>query len=410
MKGVAERYELELHCPRCGRLTWHLVAPLQTGRSQMTCVVCGRGSVAHTLEFMEQYVGSFVRRLAAKPFELAGEALDHPGRFLATFPGRALTKPFRVAAELRTTLDIIRGTTVPRRVEPVREPRELPPARRLFRLLLSSPLLWAHDTLEVLGLAADLGYDGVELWAFSLLQERQDVRVVRRKAQELGLVITLHALSWDLNPTSRLEAIRVASLEELRRSLDLAAEVGAELVALHPGRVTVPYDDGASYRQVLVEVLQELADYAARLGLRLGVEHMEARQGEYLVQVEQVNEVIRSVGRPNVGITLDVAHIPWGEDEAAFVRRLEPVIHVHFSDADEARLHLPLGQGRRDLRACLRALGNFSGCVVLEGFSMSTGDELARWNKGRFEELWQELAVQEEEYRDDSRQPEKNGR
>lgn len=393
MKVVAERYEVELYCPRCDRLTCHLVAPRSRGRSQITCVVCGRGSVADTLHFMEQYMGSFVRRLVAKPFELGGEALHDPRRFLTRLPGRVVTKPFRVAAELRTTLDILRGATPREGSDPAREAREFPPSQRSFRLLLSSPLLWAHDTLDVLQRAADLGYDGVELWAFSLLQEKQDPSAVRRKAEELGLVVTLHALSWDLNPTSRLEAIRKASLNELHRSVDLAAEVGAELVALHPGRVTVPYDDGAAYWDALVRAIQELADHAAQLGLQLGVEHMEPRQGEYVVRAEQANALMEAVGRSNVGITLDVAHIPWGEDEAEFVRRLRRVVHVHFSDADESRLHLPLGQGRRNLQSCLRALGGFSGCVVLEGFSMDTGDDLARWNKGRFEELWHEVAA-----------------
>ena len=100
MKAVAERYEVELHCPRCGRLTHHLVAPRAAGRSQITCVVCGRGSVADTLHFMEQYMGSFVRRLVAKPFELGEEALHDPRRFLTTLPGRVVTKPFRVASPL----------------------------------------------------------------------------------------------------------------------------------------------------------------------------------------------------------------------------------------------------------------------------------------------------------------------
>jgi sugar phosphate isomerase/epimerase len=348
--------------------------------------------VADTLQLMEQYVGSFVRRLVAKPFELGGEVLHDPRRFLITFPGRVVTKPFRVVAELRTTLDIVRGKPGPRRlVKETPEAREFPPARRAFRLLLSAPLLWAHDTLDVLQTAAELGYDGVELWAFSLFQEGQDPQVVRRRARDLGLVITLHALSWDLNPTSRLESIRRASVAELHRSVDLASDLGAELVALHPGRVTVPYDDGAAYWDTLVGVLRELADHAAQVGVRLGLEHMESRQGEYVVEADQVKALVRAVDRPNLGITLDVAHIPWGEDEADFVRRLGPVVHVHFSDADESRLHLPLGHGKRDLLGCLRALTHFTGCVVLEGFSMSADDELARWNKGRFEELWHEV-------------------
>jgi sugar phosphate isomerase/epimerase len=72
----------------------------------------------------------------------------------------------------------------------------------------------------------------------------------------------------------------------------------------------------------------------------------------------------------------------------AFLARLERMVHVHLSDADESRLHLPLGQGRRDLARVLRALHGYRGAVAIEGFSISAGEELARWNKAQFEELW----------------------
>ena len=68
-------------------------------------------------------------------------------------------------------------------------------------------------------------------------------------------------------------------------------------------------------------------------------------------------------------------------------RRLARLI---FSDADESRLHLPLGQGGRDLVRLLGALRDYRGAIALEGFSIEAGTDLVRWNKGRFEELWRE--------------------
>ncbi len=389
-----ERYEVQLFCRSCNRLTYHLVAP-RTPLSQVTCVVCGHATEVDTLQFMEQYVGSFARRVLSKPFQMGVEALRAPGSFLATLPGRVITKPFRVAAELRTTLDIVRRRA-PQRSAPVATAADRPlPDPRRFRLLLSAPLLWSHSSAEILEAAADLGYEGVELWAYQVLQEGADPAELRRRAQRLGLILTLHALSWDLNPTSRVPLIREASVRALQVSIEMGAALGAQVVALHPGRATAPYDDGAAYWPALVEVIRSLADYAARFGIVLGVEHMEPRQGEVVVTAETANRLVRDVDRPNVGITLDVAHIPWGEDERSFILALERVVHVHFSDADPARLHLPLGGGRRDLVRCLRALGSYDGCVVIEGFSMSPGTDLARWNKGRFEELWQEARLRD---------------
>lgn len=393
--GPAERYELALSCARCNRVTPHLVTPSR-GTSRTLCVVCGLTLEVDTLHFMEQYVGGFVRRLVRKPFEITTEFTRNPADFLASLPGRALTKPFRVASELRTTLDIVypRRRTAP----PPQLPRcsSTPPLKRSFRLLLSAPLLWAHTSAEILQMAADLGYEGVELWAYQILEEGSDPRALRDRASSLGLDLTLHALSWDLNPTSRLEGIRAASVEALHRSVELGGELGAAVLAVHPGRTTGPYDDGEAYWPVLVQIVREVADHAARYGIQVAVEHMEARQGEFLVTAEAANRLVREVDRPNVGIALDVAHIPWGEDEAAFVARLERIVHVHLSDADGTRLHLPLGQGRRDLVGVLRALGSYDGFVVIEGFSLSPGADLARWNKGRFEELWQEASNPEQ--------------
>lgn len=93
-----------------------------------------------------------------------------------------------------------------------------------------------------------------------------------------------------------------------------------------------------------------------------------------------------------MGTVLDIAHIPWGEDELRFLQGLERIVHVHLSDADNARLHLPLGQGTRDLVRVLGALAPYQGSVALEGFSISAGGDLARWNKAEFEELWREAA------------------
>jgi sugar phosphate isomerase/epimerase len=391
-QALDERYEVELYCGRCRHTTAHLVAPGAGGLSRVLCVRCGRAVAVDTLQFMEQYVDSVVRRALAKPFEMTTEFARHPREFITRFPGRVLTKPFRVAAELRTTMDIVRPRPRPaRRSVPVLPaPGELPAAERRCRVLLSAPLLWAHAADEILDAARDLGYDGVEVWAYQLLRDGVEPAALGEQARSRGLLLTLHALSWDLNPSSHLDAIRDASIQALRQSVEMAARLGADLVVMHPGHTTAPYDPAETYWPRLVAAVREIADDGAARGVRIGVEHMEPRQGEYVIAAADINYLVREVDRENVGAVVDIAHIPWGEDERAFIAQIERLIHVHLSDADEARLHLPLGQGARDLARALGALHGFSGTVALEGFSIGAGRDLARWNKARFEELWRE--------------------
>lgn len=391
-QATDERYEVELYCGRCRHTTAHLVTLGTGGLSRVLCVRCGRAVAVDTLHFMEQYVDSVVRRALAKPFEMTTEFTRHPREFITRFPGRVLTKPFRVAAELRTTMDIVRPRPrhARRSVPVLPAPGELPAAVRQCQVLLSAPLLWAHATEEILDAARDLGYDGVELWAYQLLRDGDDAAALGGKARSRGLRLTLHALSWDLNPSSHLDVIRAASLEALHQSVELASALGAGLVVMHPGHTTAPYDSAETYWPRLVAAIREIADSAAAHAIRVGVEHMEPRQGEYVITAADINYLVREVDRENVGAVVDIAHIPWGEDERAFIAQIERLVHVHVSDADEARLHLPLGQGARDLARALGALHGFSGTVTLEGFSIGAGRDLARWNKARFEELWRE--------------------
>ncbi len=390
------RYEVELYCVRCRRTTSQMVTSGAGGLSRVLCIVCGRALAVDTLRFMEQYVDGVVRRLLAKPFEITTEFRRSPRDFIASLPGRALTKPFRVAAELRATMDIVRPRRRRmRRPVPIlpEAPGEMPSTERHCQVLLSAPLLWAHDPREILDAAHDLGYDGVEFWAYQLRRERADPIALGARARDLGLAMTLHAMSWDLNPASRLESIRSASLAALHQSVDLAAGLKARMVVMHPGHTTDPYEDAEVYWPEQVAAIREVADHAAEFGQQVGVEHMEPRQGEYVITPDHINRLIREVDRPNVGTVLDVAHIPWGEDEPAFVARLERLVHVHLSDADETRLHLPLGQGGRDLGRVIAALHGFRGAIAIEGFSIGAGRELARWNKAQFEELWRESAI-----------------
>ena len=395
-QAVDERYEVELFCGRCRRTTAHLVASGTGSLSRVLCIVCARAVAVDTLQFMEQYVDGVVRRLLAKPFEIKSEFARSPRDFITSLPGRVLTKPFRVAAELRATMDIVRPRRRSvRRPAPIlpSSPGELPPTERHCQVLLSAPLLWAHPAAEILEAARDLGYDGVEFWAYQLTRDGADPVWLGERARELGLALTLHAMSWDLNLASQLDAIRAASLAALHQSVELAARLHARMVVMHPGHTTDPHEDAEVYWPHQVAAIREIADHAVGHGLKVGVEHMEPRQGEYVITPEDSNRLMREVARPNVGTVLDVAHIPWGEDEPAFIAHLQHMVHVHLSDADGIRLHLPLGQGGRDLGRVLTALRGFRGAIALEGFSIGAGRDLARWNKAQFEELWRESAA-----------------
>lgn len=203
MSSMYRRYEVELHYPRCRRTTAHVIILGEGALSRSLCVACGRALAADTLQFMEQYMQSVVRRLLAKPFDIRTEFLQAPREFIASLPGRMLTKPFRVAAELRSTIDIVRLRRQPQEAAAPTLPPvagELPVAERRCTVLLSGPMLWSHTSEEILATANELGYDGVELWAYQLLRDEADLPAVAARARALGLTVTVHALKLGSQP------------------------------------------------------------------------------------------------------------------------------------------------------------------------------------------------------------------
>lgn len=251
-----------------------------------------------------------------------------------------------------------------------------------MKLLLSSPVVWGFSPTEALRIAADLGYDGVELWAYHLRRDKAEPRELAQEAKRRGLILTLHALSWDLNPASSLEPVRTTALRLLNECIELAASLEAQVLVLHPGRVTVPSDNSAPYWAFLVEGLQTLARHARRFDVPMAIEHMEPLRGELVISPEDMQRLLSDVDVPELACTFDLAHVPWGEEPIPYYERMPAVVHIHLSDANESRYHLPLGQGRRDLAAFVRHLeSTFDGCVVVEGIEHRRTVELASANK-----------------------------
>jgi len=257
-----------------------------------------------------------------------------------------------------------------------------------MKFLLSSPQLWAYTPVEALAIATELGYDGVELWAYHLLRDDADPAALRRQAVDLGLVLSLHALSWDLNFCSPLEPIRNASLALLEQSIELAAVLGASIVVMHPGRITVPHGPAVDYWPSLVCGVRHLAQRAAGRGPRLAVEHMERLPAELVVSPADVHRLLADVNHPNLVVAFDFAHVPWEEEPLDYFERMPPIGHIHLSDAGPQRYHLPLGAGERDLAAFLASLApRYEGFVAVEGIEHQRTAALAARNK----QVWDQL-------------------
>jgi sugar phosphate isomerase/epimerase len=221
---------------------------------------------------------------------------------------------------------------------------------------------------------------------FGLLHPQvMDVAFYRQVAalqRELSFACTIHLPFLWLDLTSLNEIIRQASVESVRRAVELARPFQVETYVLHlwgstTAQITRVITDEVVQRNLLTAVLQQadrsLAEICAFVEPRaLCVENLEAVPFDLAVPLLE---------RHGTSICLDVGHLAWqGGGELAFLERQgERVREIHLHDAllpsrdrgKRARDHLPLGQGELDYEALLRKLSEigFDGCVIVENNS-----------------------------------------
>lgn len=165
---------------------------------------------------------------------------------------------------------------------------------------------------------------------------------------------------------SAFEELRRAAVGELRRAMEVFAEIGVKYVNVHPDRYTPMHGRGYFIRRNL-ESLRELLDDAGRLGLELMVENLP---GEFNT-ARQLADLLDPL--PQVGLHLDIGHANLNTTEeilAAYGSRLRHV-HLHDNKGGSDDLHLPLGAGTVDLTRAVRALRSvdYDGTITLEVFS-----------------------------------------
>ncbi|MBC7093088.1 sugar phosphate isomerase/epimerase [Candidatus Bipolaricaulota bacterium] len=247
------------------------------------------------------------------------------------------------------------------------------------RLALSTFLLPGMDLWRWLALAADLGLGGVELRADPGMAHADDLgpvdrRRLREAARDAGLWLTVHVPIYGVNLVSPIRSLAAASLAEAVATVDLAADLGAGLVVVHPGGIPEDYAalDGEYERawRRFMFALALLVPHAGRRGVRTALENKQ--QGRDRDLVLTLEEHVRALAPfPELGACLDFGHLHTvGGDPRAFVAALgNRLIHVHLHDnhgqGDE---HLPLGHGDAPWAEALAALSDhgYTGCVVLE--------------------------------------------
>jgi sugar phosphate isomerase/epimerase len=229
----------------------------------------------------------------------------------------------------------------------------------------------AQDVLQEIEWMAAMGLGFVDLTLEppQAASWRIDRKAIREALQCHGMAVVGHT-AYYLPIASGIEEIRRASLDELRRCVDVFAELGVSWMNVHPDR-HAPMHDRAFFVQKNIATLGELLPYAGDRGVGLMVENLP---GDFNTAL-QLGELLDPL--PELGLHLDIGHANLlvvqstvGELLKAYGARLRHV-HLHDNKGGSADLHLPLGTGSVDVRGAVRELKavRYDGTITLEVFA-----------------------------------------
>ena len=188
------------------------------------------------------------------------------------------------------------------------------------------------DTVSAVKKAAACGAEGIQVYATSgeMAPENmnaQKIAAFRDLVAGEGLVVS--ALYGDLGGGFGSREDNPAKVEKSKRILDLAKEIGTDIVTTHIG--VVPSDKNHERYKIMQEACFELASYADSIGAHFAVE-----TGPETSAV--LRDFLDSLGSTGVAVNLDPANLVMvtGDDPAGAVFNLRKyIVHTHAKDGKQ---------------------------------------------------------------------------
>jgi len=191
---------------------------------------------------------------------------------------------------------------------------------------------------ETFARARQIGFDGAEvLYGERLTGDVYRLREAVRTTQvqvagfNSGRLFFDHGLQL-LCGSSRHCALTQASIYDLiRLSGAFSTNINIGMFRGMPAS-----EDQAPALTSLVSKLQQLADYAAHLDVRLLLEPANKQEFPFIASTQEGIEIVRRVGRPNVNLMLDTFHMAVEKEDIcdSLEMAMPHLYHIHFLDLD----------------------------------------------------------------------------
>ena len=216
-----------------------------------------------------------------------------------------------------------------------------------------------ENTLEFI---EDLGIGYAEI-----VHQYPDEHVDSEILESFNLKYSIHAPFMDVNIAALQEKSRLNSIEEIKASIDLANEIDAEAVVVHPGLASFLANKYFLDRvyEYANESIAEIGAYGREMGVLTTVENMPDFEAMIYKSMEDLHELLVSL---DMSMTLDIGHanhVGYAPEGMIFDSIKHIHVHDNFGDDDA---HLAFGEGSIDLKGIINTFEekNYDGIYIIE--------------------------------------------
>ncbi|OUT54919.1 D-tagatose 3-epimerase [Stieleria bergensis] len=237
-------------------------------------------------------------------------------------------------------------------------------------------LLWSGEVTQelypVIEKLKAIGFDGVELPMFNL---DLDYAALGSFLDSVGLQRTAVTIRTEEdNPISPDADVRQKGIQATKRTLDLCAAAGVEtLVGPYHSAIGAfsgagPTDDEWKWG---VESMQEVAEHAGEVGVKLGVEALNRFETYLLNCHADSTRFVREVNHPACGMMYDTFHSNIEEKSVTEAVHAggDKLFHIHISENDRSTP----GKGGVNWAENFDAIKScgYDGWLVIEAFGLA---------------------------------------
>lgn len=242
---------------------------------------------------------------------------------------------------------------------------------------------------EVCRVAAEIGYEGVEIAPFTLAEQVGQLDAAARRAiadtaARHGL--TIAGTHWLLVKPAGLhmstpdDTVRRRTRDYFIELVHFCADIGGEILVCGSPKQRTVIDTPEASRERLIEVFRDVAAVAGERGVTFCLEPLAPSETEFINTAADGVAIIEAVDHPNFRLILDCKAMSGSESaplDQVIRNNREHLRHFHANDPNL----LGPGMGELDHRplgAALRDIG-YAGWVSVEVFDFALGGlELAR--------------------------------